>query len=203
MSTWINKHAARALVLYLALAACDTVGGGLRVRPVLGGAVNIATPAGYCIDPAGVLEKSDTVIALVGRCAVATPSARAILTAMVGAKDTGISIREEGVELARFFASSPGRAALSRSGRAATVQVLEAMTLGDAVLIRLTDTSRNPSGDMGQAESWRAMLTLHGRLVTLTVTGTTDAPLTRDAGRALLGAFLTAMQSANHRASAG
>lgn len=203
MSIWINKPAAQALILCLVLAACDTVGGGLRVRPVLGGAAKIAAPAGYCIDPAGVLEKNDTVIALVGRCAVATPSARAILTAMVGARDTGIGIREEGAELARFFASPPGRAALSRSGRAATVQVLEAMTLGDAVLIRLTDTSRNPSGDMGQAESWRAVLTLHGRLVTLTVTGTTDAPLTRDAGRALLGAFLSAMQMANGPGGAG
>ncbi|MDZ4095319.1 MAG: cation transport ATPase [Paracoccaceae bacterium] len=203
MSIWISKRTPRALILCLALSACLAVGSGaLRVRPVLGGAINVAAPAGYCIDPAGVMERNATALALIGRCAGATPATRAILTATVGGKGSGVGIAGQGVELARFFTSSAGRAALSRSGRARTVQVLETLAFGDAFLIRLTDTSPNPYGP-GQKESWRAVLGLGGRLVTLTVTGTTAAPLNRDTGRALLGAFLAAMQEANRPAAAG
>lgn len=189
------------------LAACVPVQGSgptavagrqIKVQPVLGGAIKVAAPAGYCVEPAAVLQQADSAIVLIGRCAGGTGQARAraILTAAVGEAGTGLGIAGSGAELAAFFTSEQGRAALSRSGRAKTVKVLEAVGSGDAFLIRLTDTSPNKDGP-GQAESWRAVMGLKGRLVSLTVTGTVDAPLDRDRGKALLDGYVAAMRAAN------
>lgn len=204
MSIWISKRRLAALILCLPLlAACVAGGMPIRVQPVLDGAVRVAAPAGYCIEPGSAREQAGSAIVLMGRCTKGAGSAQApaILTAAVGAQGSGLDIAANGAELAAFFTSAQGRAAQSRSGRAATVQVLEAVAAGDAFLIRLTDTSPDRDGagapGLGQPESWRAVLTLAGRLVTLSVTGTVQAPLDRDAGRALLDRFVAAMQAAN------
>ena len=108
----------------------------------------------------------------------------------------GLNVAAGGAELADFFRSAAGRQALSRRGRATDVQVLEARRSGDAFLIRLQDRGPQASAPV-QAESWRAVLALEGRLVTLTVAGPVDAPLNRDAGLALLQAFVAATLAAN------
>ncbi|MDT8858076.1 cation transport ATPase [Paracoccaceae bacterium Fryx2] len=202
MSTWTSRLRP-GLMLAAAvplLAACLAAGGALQSRPVLGGALTVAAPPGYCIDPAGVLERQDTAIVLIGRCAVTgetqVPQARAILTVAVGGAGSGAGISGGGAQLAAFFKSPQGRAALSRSGRAASVTLHEALVVGDAFLMRLTDTS--PGGDSrGQPESWRAVLDVEGRLVTLSVSGPAGAPMDPAAGRRLTDRFLAAMQAAN------
>lgn len=197
----------RSFALCLGLVACVPAAGTgpaavagrqIKAQSVLGGAITVAAPPGYCIDPAAVLQQADSAIVLIGRCAAAPGKqrARAILTAAVGEAGTGLGVAGSGAELAAFFTSDQGRAALSRSGRARTVKVLEAVGSGEAFLIRLTDTSPNKDGP-GQAESWRAVMALKGRLVSLTVTGTVDAPLDRNAGRTLLDAYVAAMRAAN------
>ena len=126
----------------------------------------------------------------------------AILSVAVSAADTGVGLTaESGPELAAFFQSRPGRAALSRSGKPDRVQVLEMLADGDAFLVRMNDSSPDPHGPV-QAESWRAVLGLSGRLVTLSAAGAASDPLDRAAGRKLLGDFLRAMRAAN-RSSKG
>lgn len=201
MSIWTSKRPLAAIGLCLALlAGCDPIvgSGPIRVQPVLGGVVRVAGPAGYCIEPGAVLERAGSAIVLIGRCDKGEQSqiAPAILTVAVGEAGSGLPVASSGTELAAFFASDGGRAALSRSGRARTVRVLEAAAVQDAFLIRLTDTSPNRDGP-GQPESWRAVVTLGERLVTLSVTGTVQAPLDRNAGRALIDRFVAAMQAAN------
>ncbi len=193
MSTWINKTA--LLAGFLALAACVDAGASLRQRPVLGGAVKVAAPSGYCIDPAGVREGDGSALALIGRCASGT-AAPAILTVAVGAAGSGQGMVGAQAALATFFASDQGRAALSREGDASSVTVQQTTVQGSAVLIRLTDTSANPQAP-GQTQSWRGVLPLAGRLVSLTVTGLGDADLSADQGQALLTRFIAAMQRAN------
>lgn len=188
MSTWTSRAA--ALLTAAALAGCAAAGGGLRSRPVLGGAVTLAAPAGYCIDPGDVMEAGDSAVGLIGRCAGGN-AAPAILTATVGGAGSGRGVAGSGEALAAFFASAEGRAALSRTGEARTVTVNEALAAGDAFLIRLTDTGAVPP------EGWRAVLALRGRLVTLTVAGTPGAPLDAAAGRAILDRFLAAIRRAN------
>ena len=185
----------------LLLAGCVPGVGGfaaapLRAQAVLAGAVTVAAPRGYCVEPAAVLETADSALVLIGRCTggAANPRAPAILSAAVSRPGSGLDIAASGEALAGFFGSEPGRAALSRSGSAATVTVLETVVVGEAFVIALRDTSPDPTAS---PESWRAVLVLAGRLVTLTVTGTAAAPLDPEAGRALLDRFIAAMQAAN------
>ncbi len=204
MSIWISKRLVALILCLPLLAACepDLAGTGtrpagqVRVQPVLGGDLKVAAPTGYCIEPTAVLERRDTAIVLIGRCVAGGAGAPAILTATVGAEGTGVDIAANGNTFAQFFRSAQGRAALSRSGRAANVKVLDTVGTKTAFLVRLTDTSPNPYGP-GQAESWRAVTSISGRLVTLTVTGTADAPLGAAAGKALVDRFVAAMLSAN------
>jgi hypothetical protein len=168
------------------------------VQPVLGGAVKVASPGGYCIDPAGVMQSDDSALVLIGRCTggPGTPQARAILTAAVSAAGSGMDIAANGAALAAYFGSDQGRAALSHSGQAGTVTVQQTALAGDAFVMQVTDTSPNPDSP-AEAASWRAVLGVAGHLVTLTVTGTQSAPLTAEAGRSLLDGFVAAMQAAN------
>ncbi|MDP3959937.1 MAG: cation transport ATPase [Pseudorhodobacter sp.] len=189
------------LGLALLLAGCVPEVGGfaaapLRLQAVLAGAVTVAAPRGYCVEPTAVLETADTALVLIGRCTggAANPRAPAILSAAVSGPGSGLDIATSAAALAGFFGSEPGRAALSRSGSAATVTVLEAGAVGEVFVISLRDTSPDPTAS---AESWRAVLALAGRLVTLTVSGTSAAPLDPEAGRALLDRFVAAMQAAN------
>lgn len=189
------------LALALLLSGCVPEVGGfaaapLRTQAVLAGAVTVTGPNGYCIEPTAVLETADTALVLIGRCkgGAANPRAPAILSAAVSGAGSGLDIATSAAALAGFFGSKPGRAALSRSGSAATVTVLETVAVGDAFVISLTDTSPDPTAS---AESWRAVLALAGRLVTLTVTGSLEAPLDASSGRALLDRFIAAMQAAN------
>lgn len=183
MSIWINKLLIR-LVAGLALAGCVATAG------VEVGGLRIAAPFGYCVDE----TTGGGAIALIGRCAGQVARPPAVMTVVVGAPGTGGVVAGNGPALAAYFTSAAGRAALARSGQARDVTVLEALGSGDAFLIRLSDVS---PGGQGQAEIWRAVLGLQGRLVTLTVNGTAAAPLTRDGGRALMEDFLQAMRTAN------
>ncbi|EEW26194.1 conserved hypothetical protein [Rhodobacter ferrooxidans] len=193
--------AVRGRIAWLAclplLLAC-VPGAGMRVQPVLGGAVKVAAPGGYCIDPTGVMQGDDSALVLIGRCTggPGTPQARAILTAAVAAAGSGMDIAANGPALAAYFGSDQGRAALSHSGRAAAVTVQQAAVAGDAFVMRVTDTSPNPDSP-AEAASWRAVLGVAGHLVTLTVTGTQAAPLSATSGRALLDGFVAATRAAN------
>jgi hypothetical protein len=197
MSIWINKSA--LLCGFLICTGCVEPGADFRERPVLSGAIVVAAPNGYCIDPGGVLESNGTALALIGRCSSGTAQA-AILTVAVGGPGSGQGLQGGQANLATFFATQDGRRALSRSGDFASVTVREIGVKGDAVLIHLTDVSPNSEAP-GQTESWRAILPVSGRLVSLTVTGAGNAALSPQQGKDLLTAFVSRMKAANPGAS--
>lgn len=190
---------ARGLAM-LALAGCVAPQATGRAS-LFDGALTLAAPPGYCLEPGTTQQRAEGAILLFGRCAGQSQRAPAVLTAAVGApgSGTGLAPATDGAALAAFFRSDAGRRALSRRGRAADVQVLEARGRADAFLIRLRDSGAARAAAAGavQAESWRAVLPLRGRLVTLTAAGPADAALDRDAGLALLSAFVTATVAAN------
>jgi hypothetical protein len=66
-----------------------------------------------------------------------------------------------GQALADYFTSEAGRAALSRTGEARAVTILQAKMVGEAFILHIRD--RN-AGD-----SWRGVESVAGRLVTITV----------------------------------
>ncbi|SEO00948.1 hypothetical protein SAMN04488103_110128 [Gemmobacter aquatilis] len=186
-----------AFAMMLALLGCVAPGAGV---PVLSGAVTLAPPQGYCIEPGSRREREDTAILIAGRCADEAARPAAVLTATVGAdgSGSGVDVTTGRAELAAFFRSTAGRKALSRRGRAADVQVLEAIGTPQAFLLRLTD--RAPQSGTGvQAESWRAVLPVNRRLVSLTVTGPAAGPLDREAGHLLIRDFVAATVAANRK----
>lgn len=164
MSIWTNSLLALALLLPVAAAAQT---------------LRVAVPAGYCVD-------ADTVrgMMLAAPCD-GSDALPAMLTVMTGAEgsDAGLADR---AGVADWLNSAPGREALSRRGRSRDVTVLELRGRGDALLIRLRDTAI--AGD-----SWRVLVPLRDRLVTLTVSGA----LPPEQGRTLADAFLRAMRQAN------
>lgn len=193
-----------ALALAAGLAGCVLPGGGgnpLSRVPVLGGAVTVVPPAGYCIEPASRLERDDTALLLAGRCTGQEALPPAVLVATVGAAGSGagVDVVAGGAELAGFFRSDPGRAALSARGRAPDVTVLEARGNGEAFFLRFADAGRAGGGAV-QPDGWRALFPVAGRLVSLSVSGTPAAPLGRDGGYELITAFAAATRAANLRA---
>lgn len=220
MSTWTSRGpaaqgAARkgaALLLTLALSGCvvaGTSGPAPRAVAVAGGAVTVAGPAGYCIDgsasrdaAAGAFVLLGTCAALSGSAAAGQPAKPAVLTASVvpGAGDEAGFVAAFPA-MARFFGSATGRAALSRAGRAETVQVAGVTSRGDVMFLNLTDTAAL-SGQRVEPGYWRAILTLRGHLVTLSVMSLADRPLGAAEKRQVLDAFVARMRAANGGAAA-
>ena len=179
------------LAALIGLSACQMTAAP-AMRPavaLLDGAITVAAPRGYCVDPAATREQGDTAVVLMGRCKFAPAVAPALLTMSIGPAASSGAMAAGGAALTEYFTSPAGRAALSRSGRAQDVTVIEARMADGAYLLRL--------GDRAVGDYWRAVVGLNGRLVTLSVNGAQGAPLNPEAGRALLDAALAALRRAN------
>ncbi|MBD3763564.1 MAG: hypothetical protein IE927_02200, partial [Rhodobacterales bacterium] len=171
--------------------------------------MTVAAPRGYCIEQS---DQPDPGFVLIGTCQgmrlagiplpAFTGRARhpAILTAAVGLPGTALPLTGAEAELTAFFRSADGRAALSRSGQAPLVRVDEARLLdadrGGVFALWLTDDSPLPGGQ-ATAEYWRALMPVRDRMVTLTVTGLRERPVTRDEGLEVLTDFVAAIRRAN------
>ena len=133
------------------LAACMSLGGGAdapRSVQVTSDAVTIAGPSGFCVDPTATRNSGDTGFVLLGNCAAISGSARAgqpdvqaVLTAAVSAPSSGGGLTANLDALEAFFRSDDGRALLSRSGDAESVQILDTRRQGGMFLLHARDTS--------------------------------------------------------------
>lgn len=176
-----------------ALFVAGCVGGGLggsSARHILHGAMTIRAPSGYCVDQNTSRESEDQAIILVGRCSASTAVKPAVLTLSVGPAASAGVMTAGGAELTRFFTSAEGRATLAASGRARDVKVVEALSAGDAFLMRLQERE--------EPSYWRAVLGLRGRLVTISVQGSPAEPLAPVDGRAIIDRAIVTLQRANH-----
>jgi hypothetical protein len=175
----------------LVLAGCQMAAMPLARPPtaVLGGAVRVAGPRGYCTDPEATREQADTAVVLMGRCPGALAVAPALLTMSVGPTASSGVLAAGGPALTAYFTSPEGRATLSRTGRAADVSVIEALGVGNAYLLHLHDRA--------VGEYWRAVIGLSGRLVTISANGARDIPLAPATGRSLVDAALVALHRVN------
>jgi hypothetical protein len=189
MSIWTSKAVLAVFLLagcVQGLPATPVAFNAPRAAPVLGGAVQVGLPRGYCIDRRAGRESGDTAVVVMGRCRDDLDAAPALLTTAIGPAGSAQVLAGGGQTLADYFTSEQGRAALSRSGRASAVEIVQAKMVGPAFVMRIRD------GAVG--EYWRGVEPVAGRLVTITV----DLPADSDAdGEALLNAALMAMRRAN------
>jgi hypothetical protein len=195
MYIWISKAARLALILLL--AACQMEPGGFtsaqqaRVISVLGGAMQVAAPPGYCVDKKSARQQADGAVVLMGRCSGGSNLAPAVISVTIGNAGSAGVMADEGVALAAFFQTTNGRAALSRTSRADSVEILQAANSDGAFTLRIAE--------IGVGEYWRAIVGISGRLVTLSVLGPVGSTLDPATGRKLLGASLLAMRKVNPR----
>ena len=184
-------HRLTMALMGLALSACVLpIADATRQVAVLGGEVRVRAPEFYCIDTKSARASEDTAVVLIGRCNAAGQVAAALVTVTVGrTASAGVMLAEP--EALRAFMSSPaGRRALSRSGQAADVAVLESGVLGgDRLMLHLNDRE--------EGEYWRAILGIKGRLVTISASGAEGVPLTPAQARRLVDQTVAAMRAAN------
>ena len=98
--------------------------------------------------------------------------------------------------MAKFLGSPAGRAALSRSGKAASLTIAEISSAGKVMYIRASDSAPAPGQEVEQ-EYWRALLAVRGQIVTLSVLGLKASPMSSADKRALLEQFVARVQAAN------
>ncbi|MFN6951368.1 MAG: hypothetical protein ACK4NE_02070 [Albidovulum sp.] len=206
MSTWTSRAAAPfgALVLSACVGTMAPSGATPRAVSVADGAVTVTGPAGYCIDRAATRSGSAGAFVLFGTCAALSgspaasqPARPAVLTASVvpGSADA-VTFAASFPAMARFFNSPAGRAALSRSGKAASVSVGSVSSRDGVLYLRLSDSAAGP-GQSVAPDYWRAILALRGHFVTLSVMSLSDRPLDPAEKRRILDAFVTRMRAAN------
>lgn len=163
----------------------------------------IAGPRGYCVDPSASTNAPDNAFVLLGSCAaiartdaVPEPKTLAVLTATVRDNAGGYSIRQTMPVLDRYFRSDEGRKTLSRDNRAQTVQVMDTRQEGDAFFVLAKDQSRSIAPELSDS-SWRAFFDVEGRIVSASVVGTRQQPISEKESLAVLKSFVKRINREN------
>ena len=159
----------RKLVMVLALAGCVVAREPVRVAQI--GALEIGAPAGYCVDPSGSDYDASGGFVLFGACNALFPKAYtappalpvALTATVMGAAPEGFSGELDALE--GFFRSEAGRAALSRAGDAATVEILAFRQDRDSLWLHVADSAEG-AGDLS-ARYWRGVSAVNGQMVAL------------------------------------
>jgi len=188
----------------LALAGCDggfELGGVTRKAPeqiLLSNGTVVAGAEGWCVDTATSRATADTAVVVLGSCAAIAHSALASRPDVPGVftvsidSDEGASPTPE--DLAGFFSTDAGRAALARNGNAESVEILETWAEDGLLYLRAADQSAAPGTD---PEIWRALFDMHGQFISVSLFGAADRPIGRDEGLATLEAQVDRLLSAN------
>ena len=195
-----------ALGLIAALAACEPVSltapGTPSVRLV--GNVLVGGPKGYCVDP--VVTRPRQGFALLAACAAMTadetdtyPDDIALITVTVGDADSAVVAGQE-EDFKTFLETPQGAALLSASAIGGPVAVRRTQTDTNAVAVYTEDVG--PPGVEGtQTQAWRLFTDMRGRLVTISVRGLSEDPLSQAASRGLLMQMLAILRQANGNAA--
>ncbi len=183
------------------LAGCGVASEGLSPRAVaLADDFVLLGAPGYCADMTSVDLAHDPQVVLFGSCQalrgnrfVQGPDVPALVT--VAVTEIGPSVPSVS-SLEAFLSSTEGRAFMSRSGRAETVEVLRTRRRDGILMLHATDTSPGrPPGTL--AENWRAVMAVEGRLVSISVLPFADDPLSTDLAFATLEAQCARIRQAN------
>lgn len=195
MFIWISRAVGLALILLV--AGCQMAPGAFAIAgksPVISvfdGTMKVAAPVGYCVDKQSARQDTNGAVVLIGRCSGASNLAPAVISVTIGQAGSAGVIADGGAAMAAFFQTEAGRAALSRAGRADTVQIVQSGIVDAAVILRINEA--------GVGDYWRTIAGISGRLVTVSVQAPSEAGFDPATGRKLLAASLAAMRNANER----
>lgn len=192
---------APGLAAYLALAACGVgIGPGneaLEKIQLPDGTV-VAGTDGWCVDPGTTQLGAGTSVVVLGSCAALAEDADApqpfvpgVLTVSI---DSEAGAVPDGESLENFFTTEAGRAALSRDGDAANVEIIETVLEDDLLYLHSSDTSTVPGAN---SETWRAMFALGGRFIAVSLYGQEGETISATDGIATLSAQVNELRTAN------
>lgn len=154
---------------------------------------------GYCADTSRLDLAHDPSVVLFGSCNALKDNALtaaidpALVTVTVARRR---SIAPDMAALHDLLATAAGRAQLSRNGDADSVEILDLRIEDGMVLLRSVDTSPGAPPSTG-AETWRALLGIDGRLVSVSLTPFADRPLAPEMALATLKAQCDRLRAAN------
>ncbi|WP_019953459.1 hypothetical protein [Yoonia vestfoldensis] len=179
------RHAL-ALTGIAALAACDPVGVAQPVA-MRDGDLIVTPPRGYCADP--LSSRLRAGFAVFAPCVTLgteapIPAVLGVATVQAGDANSAMVVGAES-SLRDFLISPQGAGLLSKGGSGATVSVVSSQAFGGRVVVHFRDSGAPPMDGLGQDE-WRAFTDVDDRLVTVSVRGLDDAPLSAGRGAALL-----------------
>ena len=169
-------------------------------------AVVIASPDGFCIDRATIVEKASGAFMFLSDCRVIASTGKAarvpissILTASIS--PTGLAGSENGMKpaldaLGQFLATPVGVFTLGKSHVNGATSILQTKQTDVALYLLVEDKAF--SDDAGvSSRYWRAFTEVNGRLVALSVTGYSDSDPEEKRSLRIIRAFVQAVVDAN------
>ena len=167
---------------------------------VAGGTVQVTGPSGYCVDTAETKDTAQSAFVVLARCdALAAgssrPSTPGLLTVAVTRRANNNAALPEASQLAAFAATLEGRAALSSTGRAVDLEVLETSIADGFFAMRGHDHSP-PSSSFG-SEHWRALFDVSGHVVSARVNSFSGQPMSAQSGFGTLNALARGIKADN------
>ena len=159
--------------------------------------IRVATPEGYCIDR----RTRAPTFAMVFPCATLTrdpvPASmtNAAMRVTIGPE---LSTGFDATAIENALDTAPGRAALSRSGQADDVTLLETIRREGVVYAYIRDRAENPMGAAHDTE-WRAITSVGGRMISLSASGYGQSAIDDDDGLRLLEQLLVSITAANRQ----
>jgi hypothetical protein len=207
------RRTAFALMLLAGLAACAKPASRAQRSPEIdrvivtasGKDVIIGAPKGFCVDHSAGSKSQTGTFVLYGDCGFAdangdhgepTAPIKALLTASVS-NDPALGEASDAPGFERFFRSKKGKAALSNSGDASSIEVLQTLVDKDVFYVRARDSSL-PIVPNIASDTWRGFLTVSDRLVSVSLLSFQDAPLRPGKGLSQIKAFSQTIQSLNN-----
>ena len=205
MSTWISKAVGLCALAFVAGCASDldvgrALSGGLFTQAapekitVTDDVFTVAGPPGYCVDEGSVQDDGTRAFVLLGSCASLTrnaDSARPRQPAVLTVSISGANLPADGLDsetIQAFLETETGLRALSRDGAIDGIEVQEVLVDDNMVFVQVNDRSESVSDQISDTY-WRSFFGIGNRLISTSVVGFADQPLTRDAGYSIVSLF--------------
>ncbi|MGO4909735.1 hypothetical protein ACEN2J_15530 [Pseudorhodobacter sp. W20_MBD10_FR17] len=194
MSIWISK----AVLISLLLSGCvmpDSTGGdlasgaGAEPTTLSFADIELAGPAGFCPLPSTQRLLDDASFVAFAPC---NGKLGPVLAATVGSSASATGITLKSSTMGPYFNTQDGKSALRGENSNDDINVHAVDDYKAAVILQLTRVAQGQP-----SESWRALMQVDGRLVTLTVRPRQNTTLTPASGKRLITRFIDAMRAAN------